>query len=195
MRKRFTGRARGSRGVRPSRTWVSLDTAMRTGSLSSTTATSLLSLQAPTTLTLTSDPPEDMTVLRIVGDYAIKMSGSGAEWVMALTVQDTAWTPSASFVDDADKRILWSRTYSTGTGTAVSVELGPNGTVEQDSGGSPTRAYTLHPDITRIDIAPKVRIECGKALFLVCYEQAGTGTFEVDTTQNVRLLFQRSFRR
>lgn len=189
-KRRFAGRGAGGR---PTRTWMSLETTWSTGTLSATTATSLLALQAPTAGgTITSDPPEDMTLLRIIAEHRVIHSAAVAEWVVALTVQDTTWTPSSTFADDADKRILYAKAYANPTATARTHH--PPGQTVLDPGGTPAFAGGTERQLCFIDIAPRVRLEPGKALFLVCYEQAGTGTFELDA-QFARVLFQRSARR
>lgn len=155
-----------------------------------TTSSALLQMQAPTDVTnLTADPPEDLTILRIVGDFNVIISGAPATWVLALIVQDQTWTPGATFAVDADKRILWSQTYITQhTDTTHAWDppgtLGVNGAVV---GMAPEKSV-------HVDISPKVKVECGKALFLVAYENAGAETFSCGG-HNMRLLFQRSRRR
>jgi len=159
--------------------------------ISATGTSDLMSLQAPTTLQgITSDPPEDITILRIIGDFLVLITGAPATWILALVVQDTTWTPTATFPGDADKRILWSQTYfCSGTNESYQWYSGifvPNGT--------PAAAAGTPREMSHIDISPKVRLEPGKGLFLVAYEQNGAVNFSVDPG-NVRMLFQRTSRR
>lgn len=187
MRRGFKRRSFGSKGAQPTRSWVSLNVAWTFNAVAVTSTSSLISLQAPTTLALTSDPPEDLTILRIKGDFSVSMSNVVATWVMALLVQDTTWTPSNDFQDDADKRILWSQTYANSTAAAVTYD--PPGVINVGSIISNTVREATH-----IDIAPKVRLEAGKALYLVAYEQSQGATFTTNS-ENMRMLFQRSGRR
>lgn len=184
--KRFVRRARGGT-ARPTRTWVSLNAGYALSAITATTSATLLSLQAPTSLTLTSDPPEDMTVLRIRGSMNVLLSAAGS-WTLALLVQDTTWTPSTAFEDDADKRILFSQTFR--NTLATTKVWNPDGTVEYGSGG----VTGVTSNVTQVDISPKVRIGAGQALFLVGYEDTGAAALTVDTAE-MRLLFQRSGRR
>lgn len=186
--KRY-GRWRGRSAGRPSRTWASID-ALASGwdiTGTATTSANLISLQAPTSLaSLTSDPPEDMTLLRIVGDFQVTVSTTGI-WVMALLVQDTVWTPSATFNLDADKRVLWSRSYQ-----AVEAVLH---TYCHDGHCTVTGTNMFEcRDLTHIDIKPMVKLEPGKSLVLVAYEQSGSATF-TSNSQNMRVLFQRTQRK
>lgn len=192
--RRFVRRSGGGgRPMRPSRVWMALsDTgwSQLASPVFATTAVSLLSLQAPTTSALTSDPPEDLTVLRIKGQFRVGLAAS-CTWTLALLVQDVTWTPTATLEDDLDKRLLWLRTFR--NQATVTVQWDEGGAMVYDIGGSPTVAQAACCAVTEIDIAPKVRIECGKALYLVAYENEGTGSCFTDA-HNMRLLFQRTRR-
>lgn len=185
--RRFNGRAT-RRGFAPRAKanvqWVGIDTVSWTDT--ATTASALIQLQGPTDLSnLTSDPPEDLTILRMIGDFeGITLTAAGS-WVLALTVQDTTWTPTTRFEDDADKRILWYRSFSANVGCRWDP-----GILVWDTGGTP-QASADDSMRTRLDIAPRVRIEPGKALFLVRYEQSGTTTF-AGASQCLRVLYKRS---
>lgn len=191
--QRRTGRGYGRRfnggGVgRPTRVWAGISAEFLLNSITATGSATLIQLQAPAALSnLTSDPPEDMTILRLRGTFAVTVSGSaGANWTLALIVQDTTWTPG-TFLADSDKRLLWTRTFEATNATADEWAQPGYHLV----GGT---AFPCHPDIITLDISPKVRIECGKALFLVGYENAGAGTLLV-TSPDMRVLFQRTQRR
>lgn len=184
-------RSRGSaRSKGPTRTWVTLNTGWTFTAQASTGTSVLMSLEAPTTLNLTADPPEDLTILRIVGDFGVALSGSPATWVLGVIVQDATWTPSGSgFGADSDKRILWSQMYGS-QGSDIGWAWYPPGIHTQNGvyvGEAPREAH-------HIDIAPKVRIEAGKALYLVAWELSGSKTLDV-TPYTMRMLFQRSRRR
>lgn len=187
--KRFAQR-RGSGAGRPSRTWAGIAEQFAFSAITATTATALVQLQAPTSLaSLTSDPPEDMTVLRVVGSFGVTVSTIGT-WTLGLTVQDTAWTPSTISRDDADKRILWSRTFA--IGLAVPVTWATPGYMLYDTAGTVQVAGI--PGCCDIDVKPLARIEPGKALYLVAWEDGGASTLTVAAV-NMRLLYQRSPRR
>lgn len=183
MRRRFV-RKSGGRG--PSREWISLQPNWQISAATATGAVSLMSLQQPTSLSLTSDPPEDMTLLRIKGSFSMSMLGIG-NWTLAMLVQDTTWSPSTLLTDDADKRLLWLATFANTLATGKI--WNPDGTVEYGSGG-----VSYCDMMTHVDITPKVRLEAGKALYLVAYENSGATTVTALST-DMRLLFQRSGRR
>lgn len=180
--RRFSQR----RPSRPSRSWVSLDTGFSFTAITVTSASSLISLQAPTSLALTSDPPEDLTVLRIKGDFETLIAANTGRWVLALLMQDTTWTPSSTFAPDADKRILWSQTYESGAATSLLVYPG-----WMNVGGTIIEAPR---EMWHIDVAPKVKLEAGKALYLAAYEEAGSSGLTV-AGLSVRMLFQRTGKR
>lgn len=187
-------------GSKPTRDWVSLNAGWILD-VAVTTASPLITLQAPTTLALTSDPPEDLTVLRIVGDFSVTIQDSGdgfASWTLALIRQDTPFTPTLLWQDDADKRILWSRTYfaQSTVGTNFTAYR-PPGTLSYGPLATPTMTVLGEAsELTHIDIAPKVRLTAGQGLYLVAYENAVAFSSNVTTaSQSVRMLYQRSRRR
>lgn len=188
MRK-FTRRRSAGKG--PTRTWASMTTGFAATGATATGASACFSMQAPTDVTnLTSDPPEDVTLLRIKGSFSVQLSAAVQSWILGLTVQDTDWTPSSAFFTDADKRWLWIRKFQ--NPTAALLEWFPPNIVNAGGsifpfGGAGSESPTM------IDITPKVRIEPGKALYFVFYE-TGTGNLTVVTTE-MRVLFQRSRRR
>lgn len=170
--------------VRPTRTWVSLNAGW-TLNTAVPSLNAIMSLEAPTSLALTSDPPEDITILRMIGDMTVSISGATGSWILGLIVQDATWSQGASFAADADKRWLWSSHFQSSVGAVTWA----SGTLF-NSGGEPV-GQTMQ---THLDIQPKVKVEAGKSLYLVCYELAGATTL-VTTMSNGRLLFQRSGRR
>lgn len=141
-------------------------------------------------MALTSDPPEDLTVLRVVGTFNVALSAPtvASRWVLALLVQSTTWVQSATFAADADKRILWSRTFAAADAQAYSWSS-PGYMIAGANAPAPMNLETV-----TVDISPKVKLEAGNALYLVAYEQSGDSTFTT-STDNMRLLFQRSGRR
>lgn len=190
MRRSFKRAFSARRPARPSRVWVDVAGQFALSGVSSTTAVVLVQLQAPSDLSnLTADPPEDLTVLRMRGSFACSMGGP-ANWTLALLVQDTMWSPSAVFSADADKRVLWCRTFS--TTAAVTHRWEPPGYMTWDPAGTPQ--VVSQPGVTELDISPKVKVEAGKALYLVAYENGGASSMTVVSTE-MRLLFQRSGRR
>lgn len=145
-----------------------------------------MTLEAPATLALTSDPPEDLTILRIVGDFNVALTTTGV-WILAVLVQDSTWTPSGVFATDADKRVLWSGIWQATGGVATEWLRG-----RMTQAGQEDTAQEIA--MTHIDIAPKARIRPGQALYLVAYEISGAAALTT-ATANMRLLFQRSGRR
>lgn len=190
MRFQRRGRPSGS-AVRPSRTWADVSTAWVFSAQASTQLVALISLQAPTSLaSLTSDPPEDLTILRVKGSFSVSMSAAAAvaQWDMALIVQDVTWTPSATINLDNDKRMLWTRTFTTSASNVVHNWREP-GYLEVEA-----TAFVSQPGMCEVDIAPKVKIEAGRALYLVVYETVNARTLTTNSG-NMRVLFQRTPRR
>lgn len=191
----------GSRGQRPARQWLPL-AGSAISSATGTTSVSLYGLQAPTVTIgtdLTSDPPEDVTIMRVVADIQVVMTtvSAGARWILGLLVQDRTWTPGATFAVDADKRFLWTMTYnypanSTNTPGLTAWTYWPPGLIQVSA--TADQFFECPREAVHIDIAPKVRLEDGKALHMVAYEEAGATSFTC-TIQSMRLLMQRSRRR
>lgn len=187
MRRKFVRRRSG--GVRPTRVWASVSTDAAFAAVTATTAVPLISLQAPSSLaSLTADPPEDMTILRVTGELNVSVAGDAtANWTLALLVQDTTWTPATLFHTDADKRILWHQSVAATNATNDTWRMGGTYTV-----GGTTFPCTPYP--WKFDIAPKVKVEAGRALYLVAYENVSGGSLTLSTT-DLRVLFQRTGRR
>lgn len=185
--RRFARRSRPvARGVRPSRMWAGVSGEWLMNAVTATTAVPLVQLQAPASLaSLTSDPPEDLTVLRLVGSFNVQLSTTSA-WALALTVADVTWTPGSNILVDSDKRLLWMRVYSAAAAAVYAWRepgyLAVNNVVACSAEGH-----------VNIDISPKVKIEAGKALYLVAYESTGAAEFTT-TSSCMRLLVQRSGR-
>lgn len=178
-----------SRAPRPARAWQDLSAAFVLTTQATSTSVNLLEFQAPAAGSLTAMPPEDVTVLRVVGDFTVQLSAAVCSWTLGLMVADSTWTPGATFVVDSDKRVLWHRTYTNFAGTGTQTWVPPG--LHVDGTGTP------FPDATRagfFDITPKVRLEQGKALKLVAWENAGAGTVTVSSV-DMRALYQRSRRR
>lgn len=182
-------RGGGGRPYRPSREWIALDGVPFNAVSSTATAVALYSFQAPTVTmgtALNFDPPEDLTLLRLRGSMLVTISDTGA-WALALTVQDTAWTPG-TYITDGDKRYLWTQVYQ-------NLSSGPMGWTESCCSNNPGTQvlFTSPKDVASFDIAPKVRLEAGKALFMVAYEIVGAATMTV-TLHSLRILQQRASR-
>lgn len=185
--RRYGGRA----AARPSRAWADVSGAWNLNNVTGTTAVKLIELQAPASLVnLTSDPPEDLTILRMRGSFYFSLSTGMSEWTLALTVQDTDWTPGATAAVDADKRLLWSQVYRAPLG--VQYMWTPPGLLTVDPLGAGQVVYAGEA-ACHLDISPKVKVEAGKALYLVAYEEYGTA-FAVSGSRLMRVLFQRSGR-
>lgn len=190
-----TQRGRGTRSYgarRPQNVqWADVSGQFALSAVVATTAVVLIQLQAPASLAaLTSDPPEDLTILRMRGAYFTSIgSGSAYNWTLALLVQDTTWTPGATFNVDADKRILWSRTYQ-GNASTAALNYSPPGLVYETGGAQ----FPAHPAILTVDIAPKVKIQSGQALHLVAYENGASPSLTIISSE-MRVLYKRSGRR
>lgn len=170
--------------------WSDVSAQWTFASIVSTTATVLIQLQSPAALNnLTADPPEDLTILRVVGDYLVRMTSGDGNWTLALLVADVTWTPGATISVDNDKRILWQKTYQV-FGTAAEAVWHPPG-MYKEAGGT---TFPGDPSMTHIDISPKVKVEAGKALYLVAYENSGAEDLIVNSV-TMRVLYKRSGRR
>lgn len=186
--KRSGGRGHG-RSYAPSRMWVPVSGVPFAG-ITSTSVSSLFGLESPTVTlgtSVTSDPPEDLTILRMMGEIEVSFDAP-ATWTLGLIVQDRTWTPQSTFAPDADKRFLWTENFS-----SVSGALWRTGLVIDTFQTAVTTAVGTGRDKTRIDVAPRVRLEDGKSLHLVAYEEAGASVLTV-TIRHLRLLMQRSRR-
>lgn len=191
MKRRFGSRFARGGVARPTRTWSSISSDVALAAVTVTTAIPLIRLESPTSLNnITADPPEDLTVLRVMGALNVTVAGdTTANWTLALLVQDVTWTPSTAFLTDADKRILWSQGLDASNATSDTYsEPG----IWRD--GATGTAFPCLPYPFDIDIAPKVKIEPGKALYLVAYENVSGGTLTVNASR-MRVLYQRTVRR
>lgn len=190
MRRRF---ARGTRRSGPSRAWTDVSTRWAFTGTTSTTAQQLISFEMPTSMVgLTADPPEDITILRIVGSYNCQVTTDvTARWSLAVIVQDTTWTPGSTVSIDNDKRVLWQRQFSPAavTGWTSSTWYAPDTVLHQG-----TLGYIARSEGSHVDLAPKAKLEAGKSLYLVAYEDAGAGSITVSSV-SMRVLFQRTRRR
>lgn len=170
-------------------TWSDVSTDFAFVAAATTTQTILISLESPVQLNaLGADPPEDLTILRMVGDFSVSLTTNGT-WRLALLVQDRTWTAQVSGRDDNDKRILWSQVYVDAIGAAMNWL--PPGQVVSAAGLNVTSTVR---EAVHLDIAPKVRIEPGKALYLVAYEEVNGAVLSVSSV-NMRVLYKRSGRR
>lgn len=177
------------RGAKPSVAWLSLAPTWSLA-VAATSQAALISMEEPvlTGSALVAAPPEDLTLIRVVGDFSMGTSATASiSWTLGLIVADTTWTASSTFSLDADKRILWHETFTTTTAAAIHSWL-PPGTLEIAG-----TAY-LQQNATHVDINPRVRLEPGKALYLVAWENTGAGSI-VTSSVNMRLLYSRAKRR
>lgn len=178
----------GGRAPKASREWVPMNGGVTT---TAGAVTKLLEFQAPTVTfgtALTSDTPEDKTILRIVGNWTAVAPGGGSDSWIGLLVADANWTPvgTSSIIPDLDKRFLWY-VYLAGLDTTNTSTWSVNTVVI----GSTTKVMTVAN--TQLDISPKVKLEDGKALMAVCY--TGGTALTSFTFKDMRLLMQRSSRR
>lgn len=198
MKRRFGRRPMARGGAKSSMQWSDVSTNWTFAGVTGGTQSILIQLQSPAGLAnLTSDPPEDLTVLRVVGDWQTLLTTDTSVWTLALHVADVAWTQSASVTQDNDKRVLWSQQYYgtplAAVGTPTAVIWSPPGTMTV-TGATEEKATVCVREAVHIDIAPRVRIEPGKALYLIAYEEQGTGALTV-LSYNMRVLYKRSGRR
>lgn len=171
--------------------WSSIASQFLMAGVTQTSSQVLIELQSPAALNaLTSDPPEDLTLLRLVGSFELAITNPAGSWVLALTVQDTTWTPGATVSVDADKRLLWSRNFDSGANTITVLWTPPDRCWSTDAAGT----FQSHSTAMQVDIAPKVRIQPGQALYLVAYEESGASTLTM-TSSLMRVLYKRSGRR
>lgn len=162
--------------------------------ITGSSSVTLISLESPTNLSaLGSDPPEDLTLLRIVGDLTVTVTGAG-EWRLALLVQDRTWTASAVQADDNDKRVLWSAQFSGFSPTDSNIYWASGLMTWNAMGADPSLMAARDNPPQHIDIAPRVKVEAGKTLYLVAYEVSNGATLTV-SSQSLRVLYQRSGRR
>lgn len=185
------GRFGSGRGTRPARQWMGLNGGI-TVTAGAASVTSLLAFEAPTVTfgtPLTSDPPEDQTILRIIGHLSIVSTVAHLMW-LGLMVTDRTWTPvgTTTIIPDLDRRWLWYMTYDMDTTETFT----PGGARASVTGGGAARGFTS-PVWTDIDISPKVKLEDGKQLCMVSYIDAGTAP--TVTLRDMRVLMQRSGRR
>lgn len=174
--------ARFVRHAGPSRQWTELATGFVVSS-TATTAVAVWGLQAPAAAAgLTALPPADVVIMRIRGNFQVTLSAASSTWVMGLTVQDQTWTPSAVFRTDADKRWLWLRTFTTNTEAVSWIPPGYMSSASDPTGWADARW-------TELDVAPKVKLESGQALYLVAYEETGASTMTI-TSVDMRMLWQ-----
>lgn len=148
----------------------------------------LIQLQSPADLSnLTADPPEDLIIDRVVGDFRVALNLDG-NWTLGLLVQDVTWTIGATFSVDADKRVLWHQTFDS-AGVAM---IQGYGLVVWDTGGTP-QVFSDSPGKTHLDISPRVKIQPGQALYLAAWENTGAATLTSSST-DMRVLYHRARR-
>lgn len=178
---------------RPQRQWVSLSGVWTISSAVDTQA-ALMSLEMPTALALTADLPEGLVVMRIVGDYECLLDTAAGNWTLGLLVADSTWSIGTAFSADADKRILWSRSYGRAVPVANTLTFKDGYVRESVTATGATVAMAGCERQTHIDISPKVTIRAGQTLWLAAWEDAGGAGFTTVTT-NIRMLIQRKARR
>lgn len=200
MRKRFSRWSGGGRRLRPARQWLPIPSTLMFNAITSTQVQSVLAFEEPTVTPgtpLTAEPPEDQTLLRITGAIRVGILASGC-WTLSLLLVDRTWTPiGGEFATDADKRILWSETYSTVAMAATLAGFGsaswqtPNQVVID---ATTDQVVECKPSAVYIDIAPKVKLEAGKHLVFLASENENGGTLSM-RNEWMRVLMQRSGRR
>lgn len=190
---RFNGRRRFAprQGYKPTRVWAGISGQFAHSAITANALATLVRLEAPASLSsLEADPPEDLTILRIRGNFNVTLSAAAAvtSWTLGLIVQDHQWTQGATFLIDSDKRWLWTRTFDTNAENATFQWLPPG------MGSVAGTTFFGQVGMTELDISPKVKVEAGRALYLAAYETASGRALTV-TSADMRVLFQRSRRR
>lgn len=197
MRRRHSFARHGGRS-KPARQWLPIPATTFHSLVTVTTAAQILAFEAPTVTpgtAVTADPPEDQVLDRVTGSLRVTLTGAGV-WVASMLLVDRTWTPlGGEFATDADKRILWSKTYDSQT---VSVLTGFT-TATWGPGHmtvlATTQAIIEQPlEMTYIDIQPKVRLEDGKQLIFLVSEVSGAASFSL-TADWLRILMHRAGRR
>lgn len=189
---------RRPKSFRPSLTWADISDQFAIAAATATGTATLMSMIADQSLVaLTSDPPEDLTILRVVGDFTTTLTRGN--WTLGLIVVDTT-TSFTTFAADSDKRVLWHMTYDAETpvtvggppaGAAAFIWTPPNLGMLQ---ATANQLVQVDRASVHLDISPKVKVEPGKSLLLVAWENSGAGTMTVAST-DMRVLFKRSGRR
>lgn len=162
--------------------------------VTSNTRVTLLGLETQlTTPTISADPPEDLTVLRVVGMLDLQLEGNTAGLcTVAFLVTDSTWPMATVFEADSDKRILWHRTFvlpKAASENGIVLRWSPPGTLTSANVGGVTVVSDF--GVCSFDFSPKVKLESGKALYLAVYVTGVTVTLE---SYDMRLLCQRSRR-
>lgn len=186
MRRTFRG---GARSPRINRTWTPSNATWTIAVATATSVVELMAFEEPAATVFTTMPPEDIIIDRVVGSFDVLVSAAG-NWTLGLLVADRGWTTTSAFSADADKRILWHETFENQVAGGALWQCGLVWTVGTltlaTAVMSPERKY-------RVDISPKIRLQAGKALFLVAWEDAGAAAFST-TSRDMRILWHRARR-
>lgn len=185
--------------AKPARQWLGIPVTTFFAAQSVGATSQVLAFEAPTITpgtAVTADPPEDQIIDRIVAEMQVVINGTGS-WTLALMVVDRTWTQTSTgeMAPDADKRILWYCTYEAGIQALPGLTNTSWAPPNYMSIQATTPLY-LECDwrATHVDISPKIRLEDGKQLVWVCWEESGTALFTM-ATRTMRLLMHRAGRR
>lgn len=186
------------RGQRPARQWLPIPATSLLSAVTVSTTAQVLAFEAPTVTPgtpVTADPPEDQVLDRVTGSLRVTLTGAGV-WVLSLLMVDRTWTPiGGEFATDADKRILWSKTYDS---QSLSTLAGFTGVTWSKAHMFITATAPLvveQPEsMGYVDITPKVKLEDGKQLIFLASECSGAASFSV-TADWMRILMHRAGRR
>lgn len=193
LHKRFSTSGSHRARARSARQWLALTLNSTTTVGVGVTKFELLAFEAPTVTVgtpLTADPPEDQTLDRVISFQTITQTAAGI-WDIGLILADRTWTPvgTTSIVPDLDKRWLWWRSGNIG----IAGDLWTPMTWKSGAGPTYPNAVPAERDVSSFDIAPKVKLEDGKALMLVVYQ--ATGGEQLTMLSNFRILMHRAGRR
>lgn len=190
MRRTSYGRRPVGRAAKSEKEWVCLgQTLVGNAAGINTTVTSLISFEAPTLVAgtpLTADPPQDRTILRIVGQLQVAGAAATGSLGMGLMVCDRVFAPTSGtgrMTPDLDKRWLWWRETLLRSGESWDAQhyLSTGGVLSPNN-VPPERDFTM------FDISPKVRLEDGKQLAFITFQDTALMA-PVITLMEVRVLF------
>lgn len=139
---------------------------------------------------LTADPPEDQILDRLIWTGSLTNAGAAGRSQIGFILVDATWTPqgTTAITPDLDKRWLWWRDYQfENTGDFVNQHQMLIGTSHLSN------AMMAETNPTFMDISPKVKLEDGKALCLVTYQDTALQTTAYSGF--LRILMHRAGRR
>lgn len=179
------------RAARPSRQWSDL-TARFALATAGNSATAMWGLDSPApAASLTALPPEDVVVMRLVGQFTVVLINTNGNnnLTLAVGVRTQVWT-QGTLAGDLDQRWLWLRTFtSTGLTTESELWYPPGNHRLQTTATGVTTQMAGAPGATTIDISPRCKLEAGQALFVAAYVTDTDASYSV-ASPCMRMLWQ-----